>query len=359
MNKTKMAELEAELSRMQNGDLVKPVEIKGVGAERTLRKRLDVLRLALLKLKDSEADIERRGLGAIASVAHDMKTPLAVIAGYAESISDGMDDRDYPELIIQKVKQMNDMVLTLIENSHKASEKNAEQKSLQNTRQYFGEVCERLRSYAEPKQIKIKVNKIPDANVRLNSKQFGRVMLNLVTNAVKYSPAGSVIYIKFRLWAKKLYIFVKDEGEGISKEALPYIFDQFFKEDKTRADSSSNGLGLYITKDIVRDHGGNITVRSKKGKGSVFVVSIPVEPKLEDKLTLSGKFDSAPLWQKLLVEFFFGWMIASGYRFLRFFESRNLATFVFAWLCLALFPFMWLIDFLSICVYGRIAFIAD
>lgn len=359
MKQTRLAEIEAELVRLQEGNLTEPVKIQGMGVYRAIRKRLETLRLSLLKLTDTEVDIERRVNNSIAAVAHDMKTPLAIIRGYAECISDGMDDKDYASLIIQRTEQMNDMVISLIEDSHKAIEKNSEQKSLQNSRIYFSEVVSRLRPLAVANGMQLKVNKIPEANIRINSKQFGRVIMNLFSNAVKYSTSGSEIKITFRLWAKSLFISVKDKGKGISKESLPYIFDQFYKEDSTRPTSQSSGLGLYIVKEIVRDHGGNVFVTSKKDKGSVFTVSIPVEPNFDDKLTPTARFDKLRLWEKLLFELVFGWIMASLYRLVRFFETRNMSTLIFAALCLALFPFVWMIDFLSIIVYGRITFLAD
>ncbi len=345
--------------RLQEGNLLEPVKIEGVGVYHAILKRLDTLRLTILKLQDAGIDAANRTNTAIASVAHDMKTPLQVISGYAESISDGIDDKNYAELILQKTDQMNEMVISLVEESHAELEKNKKVKSVSNAREYFTEAINRMRPVAEAKGILIKHKKVPNVSVRLDSYQFGRVVQNLISNAVKYSPSGTTITVSYRLWAKKLYIKVKDQGQGISKANLPYVFDQFFTEDKTRTNPQNNGLGLYITKDIVREHGGNISVKSVKGKGSTFTVEIPVEPELEEKLTLTHRFDKLPLWGKIASEIFFGWLMSAAYRITRFFETRNTSTLLFGILCIALFPFMWFIDFLSVCVYGRITFLAD
>ncbi len=345
--------------RLQEGNLLEPVKIEGVGVYHAIMKRLDTLRLTLLKLQDAQVDVANRTNTAIASVAHDMKTPLAVIAGYAESLSDGMDDKNYAELILQKTDQMNEMVLSLVEESHEELEKSKKVKHIVNAREYFTEAVDRMRPLAEAKGITIKHKKVPSVPIRLDAYQFGRVVQNLISNAVKYSPSGTSVKISYTLFAKKLYIKVKDMGQGISKASLPYIFDQFYTEDKTRSNSQNNGLGLYITKEIVREHGGTISVASKKGKGSTFTVALPVEPPLAEKLTLTARFDKLPLWGKILIELCFGWLLASVYRITRFFETRNASTLLFGVLCLALFPFMWFIDFLSICVYGKITFLAD
>ncbi len=358
MKKNKLAKIEANLMKLQEGNIYEPIQTDGVGVYHAINRRLETLRLMLVKNNDIQSEGARRNNMAIASVAHDMKTPLAIIAGYAECMSDGMDEKDYPSLILQKTEQMNDMVLSLVDESHQALENQPAKMTLHNARSYFTGI-DRLKPIAERKGIELKIKRAPNAQIRIEPKKFGRVIQNLITNAIKYSPAGTTIKVSFKLWAKTLRIKVKDEGEGISKESLPFIFDQFYMEDKARADSSSNGLGLYISKEIVREHGGTITVASKKGKGSAFTVIIPVEPNLDDKLTLTGRFDRLRLWQKLSVEFIFGWLMASLYRIIRYFETRNKSTLMFGLLCIALFPFAWIIDYLSIIVYGRIAFLSD
>lgn len=359
MKKDKLANIEANLMKLQEGNIYEPIKTDGVGVYHAINRRLETLRLMLVKQSDAIAESERRNNMAIASVAHDMKTPLSVIAGYAESMTDGMDDKDYPTLILQKAESMNDMVLSLVDESRQALENRPDRMTLHNARLYFSGIYDRLKPSAERKGMELKFKRAPSALIRVEPKKFGRVIQNLVTNAIKYSPAGTTIKVSFKLWAKTLRISVRDEGEGISKESLPFIFDQFYMEDKARADSTSNGLGLYITKEIVREHGGDITVTSKKGKGSTFTVIIPVEPHIDEKLTLTGRFDRLALWRKLGWELFFGWLMASLYRIIRYFETRNTSTLMFGILCIALFPFAWLIDFLSICVYGRIAFLSE
>lgn len=102
LNRNEILRIERTLAKLQEGDLYDPVETRGFGTYHSIAVRLEALRVAMLKLKDSETDSSLRANKSIASVAHDMKTPLAIISGYAECISDGMDDKDYPALIIQK-----------------------------------------------------------------------------------------------------------------------------------------------------------------------------------------------------------------------------------------------------------------
>lgn len=118
LNRNEILRIERTLAKLQEGDLYDPVETRGFGTYHSIAVRLEALRVAMLKLKDSETNSSLRANKSIASVAHDMKTPLAIISGYAECISDGMDDKDYPALIIQKTDQMNEMVIGMVESSN-------------------------------------------------------------------------------------------------------------------------------------------------------------------------------------------------------------------------------------------------
>lgn len=359
MKRKDVVKIERTLMRFQDGDLYTPVELDGYGVYHAIAKRLETLRLTMLKLVDNEVEISRRTNKSIASVAHDMKTPLAIISGYAECLSDGMDDKDYPELILQKTRQMNDMVISMVESSHQELQKQASHRAIHDSRVLFGKIMEKLRPLADAKQIKLKVSKIPSEKIRVDEQQMERVMQNLVSNAIKYSPQKSVVRVAFGKWGKDLYIRVKDKGIGISKESLPLIFDQFYTEDKSRTSGQSQGVGLYVVKEIVRDHGGRVGVRSKKDKGSKFFVTLPIEQNPDEKIAFTGKFDRKSLAYKSMILFLFGWIMPSIYRIARFFETRCVSTLIAGLLSFPFFVFFWPIDWLSVVVYGKITFLAE
>lgn len=345
--------------RLQEGDLYTPVDLDGYGVYHSIAKRLETLRLTMLKLVDNEVEISRRTNRSIASVAHDMKTPLAIISGYAECLSDGMDDKDYATLILQKAGQMNEMVISLVESSHTALQKVASHRDVLDSRVLFGKIMEKLHPLADAKNIKLKVGKIPNVKVRVDEAQMERVMQNLVSNAVKYSPEKSTVRVTFGKWGKEFYIRVKDNGIGISKESLPLIFDQFYTEEKSRTSGHSQGVGLYVVQEIMRDHGGRVGVRSKKGKGSKFFVTLPIEQNPDEKIAFTGRFDRRTLSHKSMVTIFFGWIMPSIYRIARFFETHCISTLIAGVLAIPFFVFFWPIDWLSVMVYGKITFLAD
>lgn len=243
LNRNEILRIERTLAKLQEGDLYDPVETRGFGTYHSIAVRLEALRVAMLKLKDSETDSSLRANKSIASVAHDMKTPLAIISGYAECISDGMDDKDYPALIIQKTDQMNEMVIGMVESSNAEIRKQSAHKTLHPARNFFGKTIEKLRPLAQARDIKLKVGKIPDVEVRVDEGQMERVVQNLLSNAVKYSNKGQTVKVGAKKKGKRFILYVRDNGIGISKESLPYVFDQFYTEDKNALVGQQSGRG--------------------------------------------------------------------------------------------------------------------
>jgi two-component system phosphate regulon sensor histidine kinase PhoR len=112
-------------------------------------------------------------------------------------------------------------------------------------------------------------------NVRADRARIEQVLLNLVHNAVKFTPAGGTITIGGRVEGNSLAVSVKDTGVGITEEELPRIFERFYKTDKARR-SDGTGLGLAIAKHIVQAHGGAIGVVSRQGEGARFTFTLPL-----------------------------------------------------------------------------------
>jgi two-component system phosphate regulon sensor histidine kinase PhoR len=115
--------------------------------------------------------------------------------------------------------------------------------------------------------------------VKADKERIRQVIINIVHNAVKFTPSGGKIVISTTLERDSVVIQVADTGMGISKEDLPHIFERFFKADRSRS-SSGTGLGLAIAKHTIQAHGGSIGVQSEEGKGSTFSLSIPLQPNI-------------------------------------------------------------------------------
>lgn len=307
--------------------------------------------------RDSYQEREEKGKVMLASVVHDLKTPLQVISGYAESLEDGMTDKNYCALILQKTAEMNTQVLSLVESSKREIQTIGERKQSLLMSEFFRKEAEKYTKLAKSKKIEYIVKDAPYVTVYANAQHLSRAIQNLISNAIKYTPYGGKIVVKAKKVAKELRIIVKDNGIGISKDSIPFIFDKFYMEDKSRG-SGSNGLGLYITKEIVEDHKGVIEVKSKKGKGSRFVVRLPIE---EGKIrrTITEGFDALPRNIKMLVYFLFGGILCSLYRFQKYYETRKKSTLAAGLLLIPLFLLGWAADLFSITVCNKITMAAD
>jgi signal transduction histidine kinase len=117
---------------------------------------------------------------------------------------------------------------------------------------------------------------VHDITIRADAKKIEQVIVNLVSNAVKYSPAGTGIILEAILLGDQIRVRVQDSGIGIAREHIPKIFNRFYRISRTANTAEGLGLGLYISQAIIEAHGGRIWVESEEGKGSVFYFSFPV-----------------------------------------------------------------------------------
>jgi signal transduction histidine kinase len=141
----------------------------------------------------------------------------------------------------------------------------------------ISKVIELVQTSAEEKGLELEVEIAAEPLVLVGIEDgLERVFMNLVSNAVKYTPAGGSVAV--RAWSEDDYIKVKvsDTGIGIPEEALPRIFDEFYRAKNAKAvEKEGTGLGLAIAKDVVEQHGGQISVESTVGQGSTFYVILP------------------------------------------------------------------------------------
>ena len=138
------------------------------------------------------------------------------------------------------------------------------------------ESVERLRPFAERQGITLEVGVQPDLPpVRGEASRIGQVLLNLVHNAIKFSPSGRAVEVTVSQEGPEVATRVTDHGIGIAAADLPRIFERFYKADRSRASGGGTGLGLAIARHIVDGHGGRLTVESIEGTGSTFTMTLP------------------------------------------------------------------------------------
>lgn len=213
-----------------------------------------------------------------ADIAHDLRTPLSVIMGYTESLSDGKF-KGAPDIyrIMHKETQH---LSRLIEDLRTLSLADAGELPL--TRRLVApyELLERIAEayqiQAQQKRIALTVNAAADLPlIDVDPDRMVQVLGNLVSNAFRFTPEGGEIGLTAVANAQTIHLRVQDSGSGIPPEDLPHIFNRFYKGDESRQHDGESGLGLAIARSIVEAHGGQITVDSAPGSGSVFTVTIP------------------------------------------------------------------------------------
>jgi signal transduction histidine kinase len=221
----------------------------------------------------------RRSL--VANVSHELKAPLVSIRGFSELMLDGLvqesDKEKYLQVILDNSVHLSRLVDDLLTLSHLESGKLSLEKEDISIEALAKWSFESIVPWREKKNLKMSLELAPSLPVIKGDRtRLYEVLINLLDNAVEHTPPGGEVSLKVCCRESWLVVEVRDSGCGISEEDLPYIFDRFYKVDRSRRhNSGSSGLGLAIVKQLVEMHDGRITVDSTPGKGSVFRVLLP------------------------------------------------------------------------------------
>lgn len=218
----------------------------------------------------------------VANVSHELKTPLTSIRGFSETLLDGA--KEVPELrdqfldIIQKeATRMQMLVEDLLELSRLEQENFHLEFTPVQLNQLVEEVCLVLSQKAEQKAIHLEAHHDGDVVLQADLNRIKQVILNLVANAINYSPEGSQVEITVEKRETTARLIVKDDGIGIAPKEVSRIFERFYRVDKARSrNSGGTGLGLAIVKHIVDLHHATIHVDSDEGVGTTFTIEFPL-----------------------------------------------------------------------------------
>jgi signal transduction histidine kinase len=212
-----------------------------------------------------------------ADIAHDLRSPLSVISGYSEALSDGKlpGTPETYNILYQETKHLSH----LVEDLRLLSLADAGELSLIlqpiDPRQILERVAARHAVKAQQKGISLRVEAVQDLPaVSMDGERISQVLDNLILNAFRYTPRGGEIILAAKPLNGAIQLQVRDNGGGIAPEDLPYIFDRFYRGDRSRQENGESGLGLAIAKSIVEAHGGMIAVESTPGQGTVFNITL-------------------------------------------------------------------------------------
>jgi signal transduction histidine kinase len=225
-------------------------------------------------------NLEEMRRGFIANVSHELRTPMTSISGFIEGILDGTippeKQKDYLEIVKEEVMRLNRLVNELLDLARmEAREIHIVTKDF-NINELIRRCIIKLESLIMEKNLEIVANfEEEDVFVRADIDAIERVILNLIHNAVKFTPETGIICLSTSIQKDNVLISVADNGIGMEKEELDMIWDRFYKSDKSRSrDKLGTGLGLAIVKNLINEHGQDIWAESEAGRGTTFYFTL-------------------------------------------------------------------------------------
>lgn len=219
----------------------------------------------------------------IASISHELRTPMTSIGGFIDGILDGVipaeKQEHYLQIVKEEIARMNALVNDLLNMARLQSGKVELDLLPCSLEELLRNTALKLKPIIDEKENQIVFDiKTKNCEVLVDRPSIERVLINLIQNAVKFTNPGGTVTLHSEPDGKnKVRITVEDTGSGIAREEIPFIFEKFYKADKSRGlDKKGTGLGLAIVKNILSAHGQEIHVESTVGKGSRFIFTLPI-----------------------------------------------------------------------------------
>ena len=234
------------------------------------------------KMADSLEKAEARRSEFIANISHELRTPMTTISGFADGILDGTIPKDQEEKYLRSIRdetrRLSRLVRDMLDVSQmKARASDPSKRTVFDLTELVLQTLLSFESRATKKNLDVDPQ-LPDNHimVRADKDAITQVIYNLLDNAVKFAHEGTCITLRLYKDNGKAYVSVKDVGETIPPDDLPFIFDRFHKSDRSRSlDTTGVGLGLYLVKTIINSHDEDIAVRSEDGV-TEFVFTLPL-----------------------------------------------------------------------------------
>lgn len=269
-----LKQMSEQAKKFAKGDFSGRIPVKGKDEVGQLTRAFNDMADAL----DKEESVRR---DFIANISHELKTPMTTIAGFIDGILDGTipesKQKHYLTIVSEEISRLSGLVASMLSLARIDSGKTTIYKTKFSLISTIVNILLTFEDRLEEKEIEIVGLETADGlSVYGDQALLHQVLYNLIENATKFTPQGGEITFHAESKGDKLYFSVKNSGKGISQKDLPFIFDKFYKTDKSRSeDKKSMGLGLYLVKTIINLHGGEITVTSEIDKETCFAFWIP------------------------------------------------------------------------------------
>lgn len=260
--------------KISSSNLDEKIDI--VGRRDELGRLAETFNAMIGRLKDAFQRVNQFSI----DVSHELKTPLTILKGATEvALRKEREKEDYKGLLksnleeIDRMSRIIDDLLLLSKADAKEITLNLEEIAL---RDLIMGVCMDMKIFAGKKGIEIDVGDLEDVRLKGDELKIRRMLWNIVENSIKYTEKDGKVFISSYINNGYARIDVKDSGAGISEEDIRFIFDRFYRADRSRRRETGSGLGLSISKWIAEAHGGSIEVKSHPGQGSLFSMKLPI-----------------------------------------------------------------------------------
>lgn len=258
--------------QMEKGDLSQRVEVR-------TEDELGELASAFNAMADGLKRLEQLRRNMVTDVAHELRTPLSNVRGYLEAIKDGMiaPTSEVVESLHEEAMLLN----RLVDDLQELALAEAGQLKLVRQELQLTEVVEKVvhlaRSKAAEKSLALQVHLPGDLPpVYADAERLSQILRNLLNNAITNTSTGGEIWIAAKAIGAQVEVCVRDTGKGIAAEHLPYVFERFYRADKSRTRLTGGaGLGLAIVRQLVESHGGEVNITSQVGAGTTVTFTIP------------------------------------------------------------------------------------
>tara|TARA_R100001143_G_scaffold63450_1_gene70556 strand:- start:21751 stop:23214 length:1464 start_codon:yes stop_codon:yes gene_type:complete len=280
---SRLEKIKKTVKRFERGQLIDRIEVTG-------NDELTDLSVCFNRMADTLVDnmkeirkTDRLRRELVANVSHDLRSPIASILGYLETIQMKEETitkeeiRNYFNIVLSNTQKLNRLIDDLFELSKLDAEEITPNLEKISMAELIQDLVQQFKPIAEKKGIILegefprRTNSLIEADISL----MNRALTNLIDNAIQHTPDGGKVTISSVQSGQDFVIEISDTGSGIPEEDLPHIFDRFYQADKSRSEKQGAGLGLAIAQKIFNLHGAKVAVSSIKNKGTTFRVAIP------------------------------------------------------------------------------------
>ena len=274
-----LQKLATAADRIKEQNLVFTVPKTKVSEFNRIMDSLELLRTNLQSSLKEQWAMQQQKKSQFTALAHDIKTPLAIVSGNAELLAETdqtAEQKEYTAFILEHTAQIHRYVTGMLT----LSKPDSSAQSTCEIKKLLSAAAKDVESLGQKKHLAclLQMEDLP-SSLSLPCDDIRRILANLTDNAVQYSPENGTVYLLARLTDDTFTLCVRDEGEGFSKEALSLAAAEFYRGDKSRSSKEHFGLGLFITRQIVTKLNGTLHLENAPEKGALVTVSIPVGKK--------------------------------------------------------------------------------